>query len=249
MSATIYRIRLDNSGVSAQLRGIAGTQTDGLSIDGTYSSVYDAHEFIISVSGRYELWTDPLGGTDYAKVSSWGGTDGKYIPSSDLERPILYTAYATDYPSLNDALNSLSSSKRNLYLPPGTYPITSILESPFDGFTMRGCGAASIITVPDGLDHAVKIDSFDGCVLENVMVQGPNTNARSGIFLNGTSKNNVLGPGLIISGFGYAVEEDAAGTADSNIIMGNVLTGNGYTPPILLRDASKSKMIGNIWDE
>ena len=247
--STIYRIRLDTSTVSAQLRGISGTVTDGVILDGSYSSEYNAHEFSVSISGQYELWTDPLGGTSYSKVSSWGGVSGKYIPSDDLERPTLYIAYASDYATLNDAIDNLSSSIRSLYIPPGDYNLNSIISAPFDGLVIDGAGDSSRIIVPDGMEHAIELSSVNGCLIRNVNIVGPNTNSRSGIILSGSSMYNVVGLGVNISGFGFAVEEDANGSADYNIVMGNILKGNGYSPPILLRDSSHSKMIGNVWNE
>ena len=82
---TVYRIRLRSSSYSAQLRGITGTPTVGISINGSYSSRYLSHEFLVSVTGNYELYVDPLGGSSYSEDTYWDdGQDGKTIYADDL---------------------------------------------------------------------------------------------------------------------------------------------------------------------
>lgn len=81
---TPYRIRMPNPTYAAQLRGVAGTRTDGLTVTGSYSSYYRMHVFSVAVSGRYQLYADPAGGTAWALVSTWGGTYGKTIPGDDI---------------------------------------------------------------------------------------------------------------------------------------------------------------------
>ena len=82
---TVYRIRLRSSSYSAQLRGITGTPTVGISINGSYSSKYLSHYFLVSVTGNYELYIDPLGGVTYIEDTDWDdGQDGKTIYADDL---------------------------------------------------------------------------------------------------------------------------------------------------------------------
>jgi len=83
--ANIFRIRLPQSTYSAQLRGVAGTRTEGQTIQGVYNATYDMHEFAVTVTGRYELWVDVNGGSNYSKDSGWGGLDGKILPGDDFE--------------------------------------------------------------------------------------------------------------------------------------------------------------------
>ena len=84
-SQTVYRIRLRSSSYSAQLRGITGTPTVGISINGSYSSKYLSHYFLVSVTGDYELYYDPLGGTSYIEDTDWDdGQDGKTIYADDI---------------------------------------------------------------------------------------------------------------------------------------------------------------------
>ena len=82
---TVYRIRLSSSSYSAQLRGVTGTVTAGISLTGVYSSTYRAHEFQVSVTGAYELYIDELGGSSYSEDTNWDdGLTGKVIYGSDL---------------------------------------------------------------------------------------------------------------------------------------------------------------------
>lgn len=72
------------SGASAQLRGISGTATEDIVLNGTYNEGWQCHIFQVLISGPYELWIDPLGGTDYVKDSAWSGATGKFVPGQDL---------------------------------------------------------------------------------------------------------------------------------------------------------------------
>ena len=82
---TVYRIRMRGSSYSAQLRGVAGSPTAGITINGTYSSRYLSHEFLVTVTGDYKLYYDPIGGSSYVYDSYWDdGQNGKTIYADDL---------------------------------------------------------------------------------------------------------------------------------------------------------------------
>ena len=83
--ANIFRIRMAQSSYTARLKGVPGTSTDGEVIQGVYNATYDMHEFAITKTGRYELWFDPNGGTNYTKDSEWGGADGKLLLGDDAQ--------------------------------------------------------------------------------------------------------------------------------------------------------------------
>jgi hypothetical protein len=83
-----YRIRMPNSTYSAQLRGKTGDRSAGITLPGTYSSTFKAHQFNVSVSGRYDLWFDANGGTNYSKDASWSGQYGKYISTDKFDDAI-----------------------------------------------------------------------------------------------------------------------------------------------------------------
>ncbi len=80
------RINLPDSTYTAQLRGKTGTRTAGLIVQGTWngSSSIRSFEFSVTVSGRYDLYVDPAGGTSYAKQSTWGKTLGKIVTGTDF---------------------------------------------------------------------------------------------------------------------------------------------------------------------
>ena len=77
MSYVNALIRLPGSGYTAQLRGVAGTNTSAITLQGNYSSSWDAHVFQMQISGLYELWVDPAGGSTYSKDARWSGGFGK----------------------------------------------------------------------------------------------------------------------------------------------------------------------------
>lgn len=77
MSYVNALIRLPDSGYTAQLRGVTGTITAGITINGSYNADWDAHVFQVETSGLYELWVDPAGGSTYSKDSIWSGSYGK----------------------------------------------------------------------------------------------------------------------------------------------------------------------------
>lgn len=83
-----YRIVMPGSTYSAQLRGVSGTRTSGLTITGGYSSTFKAHVFIVSVEGRYNLYYDASGGSTYTLDTGWSGSYGKYISVGDFQEAI-----------------------------------------------------------------------------------------------------------------------------------------------------------------
>ena len=80
-----YRIRMVDSTYTAQLRGVAGTRTAGLTITGTWDGTnFHSHEFDVTVDGRYNLYYDPAGGSNYIKDSQWSGDYGKFIATGSF---------------------------------------------------------------------------------------------------------------------------------------------------------------------
>jgi len=77
-------IRMVNSGYSAQLRGVSGTRTAGVTLTGSYKSNFKAHQFDVVLTGEYELWIDPAGGTNFSKDSGWSYSNGQLIAAPDL---------------------------------------------------------------------------------------------------------------------------------------------------------------------
>ena len=78
------KLRLPASGYTAQLRGVAGTVTAGITLTGSYQSGWDMFVFDVDTSGLYELWVDPNGGSTYSKDSIWSGASGKLILGYDF---------------------------------------------------------------------------------------------------------------------------------------------------------------------
>ena len=91
-----YRIRLADSTYAAQLRGVTGTRTAGITITGTYKSNFRAHQFNVTTTGRYDLYIDATGtGSSYSKDAIWSGSVGKsVIGKTDLERTVSLGVYA-----------------------------------------------------------------------------------------------------------------------------------------------------------
>lgn len=91
-----YRIRLADSTYAAQLRGVTGTRTAGITITGTYKSNFRAHQFNVTTTGRYDLYIDATGtGSSYSKDAVWSGTVGKTVTGkTDLERTVSLGVYA-----------------------------------------------------------------------------------------------------------------------------------------------------------
>jgi hypothetical protein len=83
-----YRIRMASSSYTAQLRGKTATRTAGLTIQGSYSTTFNAHEFVVTKDGYYDLWFDAAGGTNYVKDAAWSGSAGKYVSSGYFDDAI-----------------------------------------------------------------------------------------------------------------------------------------------------------------
>ena len=83
-----YRIRMPSETYSAQLRGVTGTRAAGLTISGSYSATFKAHQFTVTIAGYYDLWFDAAGGTNFSKDASWSGANGKFIPSGYFDDAI-----------------------------------------------------------------------------------------------------------------------------------------------------------------
>ena len=84
MAANPTKIRFPAAGYTAQLRGITGTRTAGIILQGAYNAGWDMHVFQILVTGLYDLWFDIAGGSNYSKDSIWSGTGGKICFGEDF---------------------------------------------------------------------------------------------------------------------------------------------------------------------
>lgn len=101
--ANLNRIRMASANSTAQLRGVAGEPTEGLTVNGSHNTSLDMHEFEVSISGNYTLYEDVDGGSTYVRRTDWSETTGKYVRGSDLEedaREIHAVKYRKGYGSL-----------------------------------------------------------------------------------------------------------------------------------------------------
>lgn len=101
--ANLNRIRMASANSTAQLRGVAGEPTEGLTVNGSHNTSLDMHEFEVSISGNYTLYEDVDGGSTYVRRTDWSETTGKYVRGSDLEedaREIHGVKYRNGYSSL-----------------------------------------------------------------------------------------------------------------------------------------------------
>lgn len=73
---------------TAQLRGVTGAVTEGITLTGAYSSGWKCHVFNVEVTGAYELWVDTAGGSSYVKDSTWSGSTGKWVPGEDFKQSV-----------------------------------------------------------------------------------------------------------------------------------------------------------------
>ena len=78
------RLASSGSGYTAQLRGISGKNTAGITLQGGYNAGWDMHVFNVLVTGPYNLWFDPAGGSTYSKDSAWSGITGKLVFGQDF---------------------------------------------------------------------------------------------------------------------------------------------------------------------
>lgn len=83
MANPVYIVLAEGS--SCQLRGVTGTLTEGQVIQGQWNANWQAFFFDVEISGAYELWFDPNGGTSYSKDSTWSGATGKWVPGQDFK--------------------------------------------------------------------------------------------------------------------------------------------------------------------
>ena len=97
-----YRIRMADSTYSAKLVGRTASRTAGLTINGIYKSTFLAHQFDVTIPGRYFLYYDPLGDSSWVLDASWSGPVGKAI----------YTDYFMESidPDYDNAVSSIDDS-------------------------------------------------------------------------------------------------------------------------------------------
>jgi len=86
---TPYRTKSATSIASVQLRGVAGTATEGDTLQGSYNSAEGMFEFDIATSGFYTKWEDLTGGTNYSRNTSWSTAEGKYLTGGDIQRAFI----------------------------------------------------------------------------------------------------------------------------------------------------------------
>lgn len=142
MAGTPFRIRMTSSASSAQLRGVSGTRTDGITLDGTYNSQLDMHEFNVQVTGRYKLYEDTAGGANYSERTDWGGSDGKVLYGDDVIDHVAQGVIVggDKYSSIQDGIDAAGDYGGVVQLMPGTYALPQTTIDLKSGIVLQGSG-------------------------------------------------------------------------------------------------------------
>jgi hypothetical protein len=231
-AATVpYRIRMPSSTYSAQLKGKTGTRTTGLTISGSYSSTFKAHQFTVVIAGYYDLWFDAAGGTNYSKDASWSGSDGKFIPSGyfddAIDADLDYKVDAIDDSVV--ALSNLTTAAYNFISSGG-----SVTNNP-DDVTLENKAGSTI-----GIKSDYLIDSLivaDTTALK--LINSANGRTFNMLALSGTNYN---GDGLIV-----AVDStDLLAAGLDSIPLGVVFYAHPSTDVVYARQSFLKDKIVNI---
>lgn len=198
-TATVpYRIRMAASTYTAQLKGTSGTRTAGLTIQGTYSSTFKAHEFTITISGYYDLWYDAAGGSNYAKDAAWSGSNGKFIVTGYFDDSI-----DTDLDYRVDAIDDSVVGRSNL-----TTTVNILLNNPGSG----------IAHPPDDVTLEFKITGPDTSVGITDEYLTDSVAALVGDSLSRYHDYNILNHGVVRNDeSAYAANKVAANTFFNNL--------------------------------
>ena len=79
------RVRVPRpTGYTVQLRGKAGTPTAAITLNGTYQATFKAYAFDVLISGLYDLYEDPAGGSAYVQMVDWDDGNSKWVEGSDM---------------------------------------------------------------------------------------------------------------------------------------------------------------------
>jgi len=121
------RINMPDSTYHAQLRGKSGTRTAAQIYQGTWngSSSIRSFEFYVTVTGRYDLYIDPAGGSSYSLQSTWGKTPGKMVIGTDLGTILEKANGSLQW--LNTALATGSVKSTQIY--DGTIEAVDLMDS------------------------------------------------------------------------------------------------------------------------
>jgi hypothetical protein len=104
---------------TAQLRGVVGEPTEGLTVNGSHNISLDMHEFEVSISGNYTLYEDVDGGSTYVRRTDWSETTGKYVRGSDLDedaQKIHSIKFASGFSTLKAAFKNTDDEFESVFL-------------------------------------------------------------------------------------------------------------------------------------
>lgn len=179
---TPYRIKLASSGSTAQLRGVAGTQTDSIALDGSYIAGLQMHEFEVVVSGNYTLWEDPNGGVAYVRDADWSTTDGKFVAGVDIQdinQRLHGLRYGAQFNTLQEAVDDVAADGK-VEASPGTVEIDVEVDIP-EKVMLGGAGAGSVVKAVTGTTDTISVLSFEdaatltGADIKNITLDGNNS--------------------------------------------------------------------------
>src|SRR4030067_3833571 len=102
--ANPVRVRFTSSLSSAQLRGVTGEPTDGITLQGTYQAAFAAFKFNGAVSGLYEKFEDPLGGSSYAQDTAWGTKQLLSDVVEGIDKKVFGQRHTQNYTDLYDCI-------------------------------------------------------------------------------------------------------------------------------------------------
>lgn len=73
---------------SAEVRGVAGSTSEGEVVSGAYNPTDKLFHFNIDLTGRYKLYFSPTGGTPTTLDVLWSGTYGRFLlGANDIDSP------------------------------------------------------------------------------------------------------------------------------------------------------------------
>ena len=245
----------DASGFYTRIDGNTITGSSGLNIS---SELYVSNGIRVGNTNSAVAGTIRWNGSNYQAYSGsvWNDIDSE---GGALDKIAVadFTAYGYGSYAIQRAVDSLGSQGGKVYIPSGTWSMTSTIRFNYDNITVEGAGRGTILRC--SFNEAFRIQFRSGIVLKNMYIYGYNYGyGYNGVYMSGAKNCQIVNCWFykwFNAIYMYSPSSSNSYANEYNVISNNNIYycyygiyGYGYSNSSSYRYFRYNTIVGNVFD-